>query len=184
MTFWTRTSKHLFPNRSAKMIDGTEKPKNPSKFAKRTAQYNKFRYKKININLGKWKKLELNNVCMASKTLSFYNLTSNIPLDKAQTKLLIFKKQNYAFIYHTSKMDGNGSNKKNQIKELDISLQRFNLCPSVYYIRDLMIRKMEKKNSRPLKLFCPYTKSPGFLKVGKLDCSWRGGTVSEFRDRW
>ena len=51
---------------------------------------------------------------MASKTLSFYNLTSNIPLDKAQTKLLMFEKQNYAFIYHTSRMDGNGSNKKIQ----------------------------------------------------------------------
>ena len=29
------TSKHVFPKRSAKMIDGTEKPKIPSKFAKR-----------------------------------------------------------------------------------------------------------------------------------------------------
>ena len=27
MTFWTRASKHVFPKRSAKMIDGTEKPK-------------------------------------------------------------------------------------------------------------------------------------------------------------
>ena len=27
------------------MIDGTEKPKIPSKFAKRTARYNEFRYK-------------------------------------------------------------------------------------------------------------------------------------------
>ena len=26
-TFWTRASKYLFPKRSAKMIDGTEKPK-------------------------------------------------------------------------------------------------------------------------------------------------------------
>ena len=27
------------------MIDGTEKPKDPSEFAKRTARYNEFRYK-------------------------------------------------------------------------------------------------------------------------------------------
>ena len=27
MAFWTRASKHVFPKRSAKMIDGTEKPK-------------------------------------------------------------------------------------------------------------------------------------------------------------
>ena len=37
MTYLTRSSKHVFPKRSAKMIDGTEKPKIPSKFAKRTA---------------------------------------------------------------------------------------------------------------------------------------------------
>ena len=37
MTYLTRSSKHVFPNRSATMIDGTEKPKIPSKFAKRTA---------------------------------------------------------------------------------------------------------------------------------------------------
>ena len=36
------TSKDVFPKRSAKMIDGTEKPKIPSKFAKRTARYNEF----------------------------------------------------------------------------------------------------------------------------------------------
>ena len=39
------TSKHVFPKRSAKMIDGTEKPKIPSKFAKRAAGYNEFGYK-------------------------------------------------------------------------------------------------------------------------------------------
>ena len=33
------------------MIDGTEKPKNPSKFAKRTARYNEFRYKSL-LHLG------------------------------------------------------------------------------------------------------------------------------------
>ena len=32
----------MFPTRSATMIDATEKPKIPSKFAKRTAQYNEF----------------------------------------------------------------------------------------------------------------------------------------------
>ena len=37
MTYLTRSSKHVFRKRSAKMIDGTEKPKIPSKFAKRTA---------------------------------------------------------------------------------------------------------------------------------------------------
>ena len=31
VTFWTRASNHLFPKRSAKMIDGTEKNRNPSK---------------------------------------------------------------------------------------------------------------------------------------------------------
>ena len=30
MTFLTHASKHLFPKRSTKMIDGTEKPKIPS----------------------------------------------------------------------------------------------------------------------------------------------------------
>ena len=30
MTFRTLSTKHLFPRRSAKMIDGTEKPKIPS----------------------------------------------------------------------------------------------------------------------------------------------------------
>ena len=39
------TSKHVFPKRSAKMIDGTEKPKIPSKFAKRAARYNEYGYK-------------------------------------------------------------------------------------------------------------------------------------------
>ena len=38
------TSKHVFPNRSAKMIDGTEKPQIPSKFAKRAARCNEFGY--------------------------------------------------------------------------------------------------------------------------------------------
>ena len=31
MTFWTCSSKHVFPSRSTKMIDATEKPKIPSK---------------------------------------------------------------------------------------------------------------------------------------------------------
>ena len=31
MTFWICSSKHVFPSRSAKMIDATEKPKIPSK---------------------------------------------------------------------------------------------------------------------------------------------------------
>ena len=39
------TSKDVFPKRSAKMIDGTEKPKIPLKFAKRAARYNEFDYK-------------------------------------------------------------------------------------------------------------------------------------------
>ena len=39
------TSKHVFPKRSADMIDGTEKPKIPSKFPKRAARYNEFGYK-------------------------------------------------------------------------------------------------------------------------------------------
>ena len=39
------TSKHVFPKRSAKMIDGTEKPKIPLNFAKRTAQYNECGFK-------------------------------------------------------------------------------------------------------------------------------------------
>ena len=64
-----------------------------------------FTTKKININLGKWKKLELSNVCMATKTLSFYNLTSSISLGKAQTKLLMFEKQNHA-LYSSHFKDG------------------------------------------------------------------------------
>ena len=39
MTFWTRASKHMFPKRSAKMIEGTEN----LKFAKCTAWYKEFR---------------------------------------------------------------------------------------------------------------------------------------------
>ena len=34
------TSKDVFPKRSAKINDGTEKPKIPLKFAKRAARYN------------------------------------------------------------------------------------------------------------------------------------------------
>ena len=42
MTFFTRSSEHLFSKSSARMIDRTEKPKIPSKFAKRAARYNEF----------------------------------------------------------------------------------------------------------------------------------------------
>ena len=45
-TFWTHASKHVFPKRSTKMIDGTEKPKLPSNFAKCTARCNEFRCKR------------------------------------------------------------------------------------------------------------------------------------------
>ena len=38
------TSKHVFPKRFAKMIDGTETPKIPLKFAKRAVRY-EFDYK-------------------------------------------------------------------------------------------------------------------------------------------
>ena len=38
------TCKHVFPKRSAKMIDGTEKLKMPSKFAKHAARYKEFGY--------------------------------------------------------------------------------------------------------------------------------------------
>ena len=38
-----QSRKHVFPKKSAKMIDGTEKPKLLS-FAKRAARYNEFRY--------------------------------------------------------------------------------------------------------------------------------------------
>ena len=41
------TSKHVSPKRSAKMIDGTGKPKIPPKFAKRAARYNRFGYKPL-----------------------------------------------------------------------------------------------------------------------------------------
>ena len=42
VTFWTRSGNHVFPERSAKIIDRTEKPKIALKFAKRIARYNKF----------------------------------------------------------------------------------------------------------------------------------------------
>ena len=42
MTFWTRSGNHVFPERSAKIIDRTEKPKIALKFATRIARYNKF----------------------------------------------------------------------------------------------------------------------------------------------
>ena len=35
----------MSPKRSAKMIDGTEKPQIPLKFAKLAVRYNEFRYK-------------------------------------------------------------------------------------------------------------------------------------------
>ena len=38
MTFWTHASKHVFPKRSTKMVDGTEK-------AKMHCQYEEFHYK-------------------------------------------------------------------------------------------------------------------------------------------
>ena len=46
--FWVFKSQHMQPcrknktERSAKMIDGAEKPKIPLKFAKRTARYHEF----------------------------------------------------------------------------------------------------------------------------------------------
>ena len=46
--YQSQLSKHKFPKRSAKMIDGTEKPKIPSKFVKRVARYNEFGYKILN----------------------------------------------------------------------------------------------------------------------------------------
>ena len=39
------TSKDVFPKRSAKRIDGTEKPKIPLNFVKRAARYKEFGYK-------------------------------------------------------------------------------------------------------------------------------------------
>ena len=36
------TSKHVFPKSFAKMIDGTETTKIPSKFAKRAVRYNEY----------------------------------------------------------------------------------------------------------------------------------------------
>ena len=42
------TSKDVFPKRSAKMIDATEKPKIPLKYAKRAAGYNEFGYNTLN----------------------------------------------------------------------------------------------------------------------------------------
>ena len=39
------TSKQVFPKRSTKMIDSTEKMKIPLKFGKRAARYNEFGYK-------------------------------------------------------------------------------------------------------------------------------------------
>ena len=44
MSFWTRASNHVFPKRSAKIIEGTEKNRNPSKFVKLAARNNEFRY--------------------------------------------------------------------------------------------------------------------------------------------
>ena len=41
------TSKHLSPKRSAKMIDGTERPKILWKFAKPAARYNEFGYNSL-----------------------------------------------------------------------------------------------------------------------------------------
>ena len=43
--------KHVYPKRSTKMIDATEKPKIPLKFAKYTARYNEFRYKVVHVSL-------------------------------------------------------------------------------------------------------------------------------------
>ena len=52
------TSKHVFPKRSAKTIDGTEKPKIPLKFAKRATRYNEFGYRSFSLSRNKninWK---------------------------------------------------------------------------------------------------------------------------------
>ena len=46
--YQSQLSKHKFPKRSVKMIDGTEKPKIPSKFVKRVARYNEFGYNILN----------------------------------------------------------------------------------------------------------------------------------------
>ena len=46
--YQSQLSKHMFPKRSAKMIDGTEKPKISSKFVKRVARYKELGYKILN----------------------------------------------------------------------------------------------------------------------------------------
>ena len=42
----------------------------------------------------------------------------------------------------------------------------------------------EKLTFRPFKLLRPYTKSPNYLKVGKLDWNWREGNAFEFEESW
>ena len=50
ITNQTHADKHVFPKRSVKMIDGTEKPQIPLKFAKRTAGYKEFRCNTLSVN--------------------------------------------------------------------------------------------------------------------------------------
>ena len=49
-TFWTHANKHVFPKRSVKMIDGTEKPQIPLKFAKRPTGYKEFHFNTLTVN--------------------------------------------------------------------------------------------------------------------------------------
>ena len=79
MTFWTHASKYVFPKRSAKMIDGTEKPKIPLKFAKRAARYNEFRYKVYKMRWRRrWRKSRLKSgLAFSQPSLRLFQLIIN-----------------------------------------------------------------------------------------------------------
>ena len=90
------TSKDVFPKRSAKMIDGTEKPKIPLKFAKCAAWYNEFGYKKqiqfnsFGLQFGDWMlkrigKSILENALKQKKKNPRLNFNPGIALISLQT---------------------------------------------------------------------------------------------------
>ena len=90
------TNKDVFPKRSANMIDGTEKPKIPLKFAKCAAWYNEFGYKKqiqfnsFGLQFGDWMlkrigKSILENALKQKKKNPRLNFNPGIALISLQT---------------------------------------------------------------------------------------------------
>ena len=103
---WTSESKHVFPKRSAVIIEGTEKPKIPSKFAKHTVRYNEFHCK---ITLKKIEK----SILRCRKTI---NSLKNYFSEKQ-----LCKEWSAHAIAHTPRADDSNNNKTHVFSLLSVN---------------------------------------------------------------